>query len=557
MFTLVIVGFLSIYIMANVSQNKYGAMELNKGWSVRINQGDIHENVDLDVFRAPRVKRGDWFVLKSKLPDEIPNESSVLIKIPYSVVSVYIDNEEVFSYGTDDYDTGKLIGSGKFFFILPDDADGKNIKITMLVTEDSAFSTIETPVIYESLHGLETYHRERLLPFTVSLSLIITGFAVTIVTFAMYFRSFSLERLLCIGLFSLCIGCWTLCSYDLNFIFTDNLRLKSYLEYFALYISPLPILMYFREDVEKRGHTWEIRLYFGVVFVLIQLFLVVAGLNCFNIVHFPKFFDFYLGVIVACIIYSVVLIVRDVSSEHKHHRLIWGVAALLVFCFRDIASYILYNYTDLLGKRKSFNSYTAAGAFAFILAMMADFIIEIRRNTYVEAENELLTKLAYNDVLTGLSTRRKIEELFKSIDSSDKEFAIIQFDLNNLKMVNDNLGHEMGDRLIVKFADLLKRNYDRGEYLGRMGGDEFVVVIPDVTDYELDTTLDRLNKLVEDANSLSDDLKVSFSCGHCYSYEIHKATATAVYVEADRRMYLEKEKYYKARGYGRRQGDRA
>ncbi len=555
LFILAVASFLTIYIRASLTRDRYDKVELNKGWSVKINNEKTFDQVTLDDFHVKSVKRGDWFVLKSIIPGNLPEHSAMLIRVPYSATDVYVGGEKVFSYGLDDYESNLLLGAGYVYFPIPDGSSGKVLKITVLVTEDKAFATIDTPVIYDAAYGMTLFLRERLLPLAVSVTLILAGFAVTIVTFAMYFKSFSVERLLCIGIFSLCIGCWTLCSSNISFIFTDNLRLKSYLEYFALYLCPVPMLLYFREDVEKRVSKWETRIYFCVVLVLMQLFVITAALNCLNIIHFPRFFTLYLVIIVCCIIYAVVLIYRDVKSEHKHSRLVWGIAALLCFCLRDIITYVLICYTEVFGSQRSFRSYTAAGAFVFIMAMMADFIIEVRRSTYVEAENVLLTRLAYTDVLTGLSTRRKIEEVFRSINKSDREYAIIQFDLNNLKMVNDNLGHEMGDKLIVGFADALKEIYCNGESIGRMGGDEFVVVIPDVSNYKLDMSLAKLDLLIQEKNKRSDDIKISYCCGHCYSEEIRNPLATAVYVEADKRMYAEKEKYYKARGYGRRHGD--
>ncbi|MCR5279274.1 MAG: GGDEF domain-containing protein [Lachnospiraceae bacterium] len=546
---------MTIYIRASQAQNEYNRAELKTGWTVKINNTQDYSDVNLDDFHVKNVKRGDWFVLKTTLPADLPDKVGMLIRVPYSATDVYVDGENVYSYGLDDYETNRLLGAGCVYFGLPDGSAGKQLKITMLVTEDRAFSTIDAPLVYDALYGIGIFYRERLLPLTVSITLILAGFTVTIVTFAMYFKSFSIERLLCIGVFSLCIGCWTLCSYNLNFLFTDNLRLKSYLEYFSLYLCPVPMLLYFREDVEKRAKKWETRFYFAAIFILIQLFLITSGLNCFNIIHFPIFFEFYLGLIVCTVIYSSVLIWRDVKSEHKHNWLMWGVAALLLFSLRDIVTYVLKTYTTLFGAQRSYRSYTAAGAFVFIMALMADFVIEIRRSTYMEAENVLLTRLAYNDVLTGLSTRRRIEEVFRELDKSNQEYAIIQFDLNNLKMVNDNLGHEMGDKLIVRFANALREIYCHGETIGRMGGDEFVVIVPDVSEYKLDVTLAKLDMLVEEGNKKSEDIKVSYSCGHCYSEEIRNPMATAVYVEADKRMYVEKEKYYKARGYGRRHGD--
>jgi len=59
-------------------------------------------------------------------------------------------------------------------------------------------------------------------------------------------------------------------------------------------------------------------------------------------------------------------------------------------------------------------------------------------------------------------------------------FGILTFDLNNLKQTNDSLGHEYGDKLIITFANLLAQTFSDYGTVGRTGGDEFVVLLPDV-----------------------------------------------------------------------------
>ena len=78
LFLLAVASFLTIYIRANSSQDKYDRVELNTGWTVKLNNRDTYENVDLDDFHTKRVRRGDWFVLKSTIPDDIPDSPPFL-----------------------------------------------------------------------------------------------------------------------------------------------------------------------------------------------------------------------------------------------------------------------------------------------------------------------------------------------------------------------------------------------------------------------------------------------------------------------------------------------
>jgi diguanylate cyclase (GGDEF)-like protein len=107
----------------------------------------------------------------------------------------------------------------------------------------------------------------------------------------------------------------------------------------------------------------------------------------------------------------------------------------------------------------------------------------------LEKENARLFELAtsvakesHEDSLTGLSNRRHFEVELKrwisKLTECGSEFAVLYIDLDRFKFVNDTLGHEAGDRLLVSTAKLLKRLADETDLIARLGGDEFVVLKP-------------------------------------------------------------------------------
>ena len=107
----------------------------------------------------------------------------------------------------------------------------------------------------------------------------------------------------------------------------------------------------------------------------------------------------------------------------------------------------------------------------------------------LEKENSRLQELARSvakesniDSLTGLSNRRHFEVELKSwvadLSAGGPEFAILYIDLDRFKAVNDTLGHDAGDRLLVSVADMLRRLTDQSDLIARLGGDEFVVLKP-------------------------------------------------------------------------------
>ncbi|MFL0356382.1 putative bifunctional diguanylate cyclase/phosphodiesterase [Erythrobacter sp. GH1-10] len=123
--------------------------------------------------------------------------------------------------------------------------------------------------------------------------------------------------------------------------------------------------------------------------------------------------------------------------------------------------------------------FTSGKKFAGFRGTGADITAEYHR----EAETQRLAKY---DSLTGLSNRHRmahqIESTLTAFKSAKRNCAILMLDLDKFKQVNDTLGHAAGDELLKQVAERLKRSIERECEIGRLGGDEFQVMIPDVDD---------------------------------------------------------------------------
>jgi diguanylate cyclase (GGDEF)-like protein len=106
-------------------------------------------------------------------------------------------------------------------------------------------------------------------------------------------------------------------------------------------------------------------------------------------------------------------------------------------------------------------------------------IVDLQRQ--IEAKNRLLEELALTDALTGLPNRRAIEEWAKRQLSGAARhgfsFWVAMADLDNFKRVNDTHGHEAGDTVLKTFAEILKANSRRSDICGRIGGEEFLMIL--------------------------------------------------------------------------------
>ena len=87
------------------------------------------------------------------------------------------------------------------------------------------------------------------------------------------------------------------------------------------------------------------------------------------------------------------------------------------------------------------------------------------------------------------------------------------FDLNNLKTVNDTMGHSAGDQLILNFAKLLCSVIPEKDFVGRYGGDEFMVVIYNTSKTEIEDILKQLSREKDRLNSSGNNMPIDYACG--------------------------------------------
>ena len=132
-----------------------------------------------------------------------------------------------------------------------------------------------------------------------------------------------------------------------------------------------------------------------------------------------------------------------------------------------------------------------------------------------------LRSLSLIDDLTGLYNRRGFadlgEQYLKLARRSGRGVTMVYVDLDRCKTINDSLGHHVGDRALLKVADILRATFRRSDIIARLGGDEFGVLALEAADESSETLVERLRERVEDFNESSPEpyqLSVSIGMAH-------------------------------------------
>jgi diguanylate cyclase (GGDEF)-like protein len=163
--------------------------------------------------------------------------------------------------------------------------------------------------------------------------------------------------------------------------------------------------------------------------------------------------------------------------------------------------------------------------------------------------NAMLYKISTEDTLTGLHTRRYFEhrltEGISEVKRNNGRLSIVLFDIDNLKDVNDQLGHKMGDQVLKTFSQILKIHSRKMDVIARWGGDEFVAIIPGASENEALVFGERMKERFADEVFISENknMKCSVSYG---SLEYHHKSGIPdgeIFHEVDKRLLSMKKAF--------------
>ncbi|MBP5311558.1 MAG: diguanylate cyclase [Clostridia bacterium] len=189
------------------------------------------------------------------------------------------------------------------------------------------------------------------------------------------------------------------------------------------------------------------------------------------------------------------------------------------------------------------------------------FVNKTRFERYVFAESavrlaessaelaKMQTQYAYYDQMTGLKNRRAFSEKEAELSKEMPAYCCVVFaDINGLKEMNDTMGHDAGDELIIGAAECLNESFEGIDTVYRIGGDEFCVILTDET-VAVEPCLKILN---EKCAAWKGEFINGFSISYGYAFGEDGLDFDSVQREADRKMYSNKNDFYRNTGKDRR-----
>lgn len=536
-------------------------IELDDGWSVTIN-GKEYDNVTLSKFRFKMCNRGDVLTLRHIVPRyDIISLPTLEVYTIHSAIKVYLDDEVIYTYGQRLYDENKLLGYGEHFVSMPYGANSKWLIVEMTVSEDNAFDGVKAMKLLDGNSAMVKDLSGKRVNLSITMFLIVFGVIIMVLSMLMLRRAVNFVQTFCIALFSFLIGCWTLCNNDLIEYFTTDLLLKSYLEYYSLYILPLPLTYYFRDKIDVRSNPKWLKVYFwGIIAAEIVYIASAVILQEANLVHLPQILVGSHILMFLAIVLILMISVIDIKVRKQRPTVVMiGFLIAIAIVIVELIRFNIEKYITGFTKN-AYSSDTCFAVLIIVISMLLDYGNKTSKSLYENAQRAVLEQMAYMDELTGLGNRRmcekKLTELEEKEMSSDSVYAIVSLDLNFLKRTNDTYGHKKGDELIKSFSDVLSNVFSLYGTVTRTGGDEFVVILDDITEEKVKSLLAQMLEQMEEKNKSASDVILSTAYGYAMKGEISsKQEKTeeiklkvmdigprAVYRIADDRMYENKRK---------------
>lgn len=288
----------------------------------------------------------------------------------------------------------------------------------------------------------------------------------------------------------------------------------------------------------KKHDTIKRVLQYSVIIVIMAAGIVIVSIDQLATSNITPF-------IVVCLIMGTIFLVDPVIS-------------FLIFT----ASYVAYYFSiaiasqsieQLLSNRV--NGITAVGiGFALSVILWRLNVRNIKQKQRIidqqqqlEQANKELERIAYFDVLTGLPNRRYFDEVLKRelalLERKGHESCLVMLDIDDFKGINDQYGHPVGDSILAQLGHLLSKNIRRYDTLCRLGGDEFLVLLPQTTLCEAAAFAERFRKCLAPCPFCFDavTLRVTASIGVARLSCSRDDTMIKQYADVDKALYQAKQ----------------
>lgn len=507
---------------------KYNVQSIIRDWYWYDN--DTGESHSIYLPGEFDVKAGETFTIKRILDNVIDGEV-LCFRTEHTSVRVLIDGEEIYSFGwKENIPLGKSPGSIWNVIELKKEYKSKPLTIEYNCPYDK-YSGKVTDIIRGQSGDVYLYILEDSLPSLIMNMIPLVLGIVLVLAFAIGGKQFKMKSLLFLGIYLVVNALWGLSeSRFLQFQYGNPFALHM-LNFITFVSVPLCTVMTLQSVNIIKDH---LKTVYGIVFgctalvVILQLFGIKDFFETIELVH--------LAIFCGC---GIICYDNYMQFKYKKLKGFGYIFASFVALFASLVFDMVVFYT--FGWQEN-GYFFRMGAIIFVMILGVWAIKQALHSQRKTAEREAVVKMAYTDNLTGLLNRRSFDDDLSELEKEKVKAVIVMIDLNNLKLINDNFGHQSGDTAIKAISSRLKVFTDKyNEKCFRTGGDEFCVICRHITVNEVISICERINDELNKSNEVP-GARLSMAYGYKV-YEPHSIDSVEQVVkQADEQMYIKKQK---------------
>lgn len=362
-----------------------------------------------------------------------------------------------------------------------------------------------------------------------------------------YRKSYYVNRVFYLSFFSLNLALYAAMQVNTLIYLLSSVHLVLYtIEYIALIVLAVPAMALMSMVLSKK----YVSLFkIGIAMAFINLLVQIA----YIVFSDYEFIDFHVLSVTGILLYSAIGTYAFFGTNPEENPGRNAVAVSLLPILLSAALVIFFNLLNGVAIHKEI---LLIGVFAFLLIQTTKTIKNAASIHKEMEEIRFLRKLAYIDLMTDMGNRASYTYYVSNVSPEDASIWAIMLDLNNLKHINDTLGHQAGDQAILFVADAIKKTIRRKIKASsfRIGGDEFIIFLERAKDYQIDSFVEELNHNLRTMDFDNLKLKPTVSIGYAYYNSMDKKYADSTrgledaVTQADKNMMLDKAEYKKNLG---------
>lgn len=409
------------------------------------------------------------YIIHTVLPD-VREEDVLYFNIKSANVEVYLDEDCI--YRTQLYNPSFFgLTMGCDFVSIPLEADYSGRVLTMKLDNpynDGCGKLTQISMGNEADMVLSNAN-SKVGGFAISIIITFIGLLFIVAFVPLWKQKIIGVEMLYFGLFAFGIGMFMLTDCNYPQIVSQNAHVYHMIAELFMMLFVIPMMLFFNAMYKEYIVNTKIMLgvcLFCLVDFAISYSLAICGIKDLHQTVTLTHSTYLVGIVVL-----LILLVRNIVRYRKETRFhMWAIVCISVGAVLDI---VLWRYAAVTDTTFC----TRLGALAFMCCEAAQIIWKILITYQKGIKAQLLEKLAYQDGLTELLNRTSFMEEIEKLQAEPhaKVFVAI-YDVNNLKTVNDTMGHNWGDEMLTIVADAIREHFESIGKCYRIGGDEFALI---------------------------------------------------------------------------------